>query len=163
MVGAILGVVFKDEDGCVAPVRRVTDDIDDSADGIVVVRYLQCWRPKSGDGSTETTVVVVGQAKQGEVRQSVDSHISLPLVDEVRISVVLVESAEVHVGLAEKGRLFFDRLRNLRIKWSRRNGDVGGDLGISFGRVTAAADVVDLIEEEPVIAHRFARSQGGIP
>ena len=60
-------------------------------------------------------------------------------------------------------RLFFDRLRDLRLKWSRRNRDVGGNIGISIGRVTAAADVVGLIEEEPVIAHRFARAQGGIP
>ena len=43
------------------------------------------------------------------------------------------------------------------------NGDVGGNVGISFGRVTTAADVVSLIEEEAVIAHSFARAQGGIP
>ena len=65
MIGAILGIVFKDENGGIALVRRVTDNIDHPADGIVIVRYLQCWRPKSGDGSTETTIVVVGQAKQG--------------------------------------------------------------------------------------------------
>ena len=122
MVGAILGVVFKDKNGGITPIRRVADNVDHSADGIVVVRNLQRWRPKSGDGSTEAAVVVVGQAKKGEVRQAVDPHISLPLVHEVRISVVLVESAEVNVGVAEKGRLFFDSLRDVCLKWRRRMG-----------------------------------------
>src|ERR1700742_1439561 len=121
MVGAILGVIFKDENGGIAPVRRVTDDIDHSADGIVVVRYLQRWRPKSCNSRTEAAVVIVWQAKQREVRQAGDSHVSLPLVDEVGIGVVLVESAEVNVGIVKKGRLFFHRLRDVRLKWSRRN------------------------------------------
>src|SRR4051812_1805629 len=98
MVGAILGIIFKDENGGIAPVWRVTDDIDHSADGIVVVRYLQRWRPQSGNGRTEAAVVIVGQAKQREARQAVDPHVSLPLVDEVRVRVVLVESAEVRVS-----------------------------------------------------------------
>lgn len=68
VVGAVLRVVFEDEDRGVVPIGTVRDGVDDAADGKIVV----------GNGSCGTRLalcatggVIVGKAQENELRQRV--------------------------------------------------------------------------------------------
>ena len=68
VVGAVLGVVFEDEDGGVVPVRAMRNGIGDAADGEIII----------GNGSGGTGLaflaaggVVIRQAKKDELRHGV--------------------------------------------------------------------------------------------
>ena len=65
VVGAVLGIVFEDEEGRVVPEGRVRDSIDGAADGQVVVGNGGLGR---GSAGPRARGVVVGQAQLDEVR-----------------------------------------------------------------------------------------------
>jgi len=63
VIGAVLGVVFDDEDGGIVPVGAVGDGVDDAAEGEVVVG-------DAGGGAGEVRAcaagVIVGKVEQDE-------------------------------------------------------------------------------------------------
>src|SRR5579872_4404784 len=66
MVGAVLRIVFENEDGCVIPVRTMGDGIDHAAYSQVVIRYRGCWCRVVGLGAAG---VVITQAQQNILRK----------------------------------------------------------------------------------------------
>ena len=65
MVGAVLGVVFDDEDGGVIPIRTVRDGLDDAAYGEVVIGDGSGWA-RLGLGAMG---VIVGKIEQDKRRE----------------------------------------------------------------------------------------------
>src|SRR5271165_4724736 len=68
VVGAILGVVLQDEDGCVVPVRAVRYGVNHSANGQVIVSD-RCGGTRLAFRSAGG--VVVRQSQEDELRQRV--------------------------------------------------------------------------------------------
>ena len=66
VVGAVLGVVFDDEDRSVVPVGAVRDGLDDAAESEIVVGDGSRGTRSAGGG---TVGVVVGEIEQDELRQ----------------------------------------------------------------------------------------------
>ena len=66
VVGAILRVVFEDENGGVVPIRAVRNRIDDAAERQIVIGYRGLWR---GLARRACLRVIVGQVEQGELRK----------------------------------------------------------------------------------------------
>src|SRR5579872_2181073 len=66
VIGAVLSVIFDDENGGVIPVRTVRNSLDDAAHGKVVVGNAGGGLALPGAGCGG---VVVGQAQQHEIRQ----------------------------------------------------------------------------------------------
>ena len=66
MVGAVLGIVFENEDGSVFPVGAVRDSIDQAADGEIVIGHRGLW---SGHAGSSAGGVIVGKAEHHEVRE----------------------------------------------------------------------------------------------
>ena len=73
MVGAVLRVVFEDEESGVVPIRGVRHGIDDAADGEIIVGN-RCRR--SGLALGEARGMVIGQTKQDELRHDVFARVS---------------------------------------------------------------------------------------
>src|SRR5438093_8104716 len=66
VVGAVLGVVFDDEDRSVVPVGAVRDGLDDAAESEIVVGDGSRGTRNAGGG---TVGVVVGEIEEDELRE----------------------------------------------------------------------------------------------
>ena len=66
MVGAVLSIVFDDEDGGVVPVRAVGDGVNDTTHGQVIVCNAGLGRGRAGLGSSGVVVRKPNQTEGGQ-------------------------------------------------------------------------------------------------
>src|SRR6266436_5657918 len=137
MIGAVLRVVFDDEDGGVVPVGTMRNGVDYAAEREIVIRDrgLRSWLAR-----TRASGVVVGQVEQRELRKffgrSLRFHKLIEFAKEF-VSAELVRIVGIEVGelwiivFAESGfgGAHALHLRNRPRPWTRptaRIADIGG-------------------------------------
>src|ERR1019366_1089578 len=98
VVGAVLRIVFDDEDGGVVPVGTVGDGVDDAADRQIVVGDRGLRRGLAG---TRASSVIVGQIEKRELRKffggSFGFHELVELAEEF-VGAELVGIVGIEVG-----------------------------------------------------------------
>jgi hypothetical protein len=79
VIGAVLGVVFNDEDGGGGPGGAVGDGVNQHAHGVIVIGVVGEWRESAGRGALS---MIVTHAEDGHLRHFAGSIEFLPLTDE---------------------------------------------------------------------------------
>jgi hypothetical protein len=62
MVRAILSIIFDNKDGCIFPVRRMGNSVDELTERVIVTGYLEFWRIQMANVCAERSGVIHHQA-----------------------------------------------------------------------------------------------------
>jgi len=146
VIGAVLGIIFDDEDQGVVFIGTVRNFLREQTDGIVVVGHLQAWRVNSVQSGAEATEMIMRESHEGKTRQVLIRDkligLTLPFLKQKEISVVLIETAEIQVRIVQQRFLCWDSLLHFLFKWRSGNRNVAASPRIVVaGKVTEHAIV----------------------
>ena len=94
VIGAVLRVVFQDEDGRRRPEGRTTEGLDNASKRQVVVGHVGAWRGRAGPGARG---VIVGQPHDHQRRHGSFGHEALQLAEK-DVGSFLVGDVEIITG-----------------------------------------------------------------
>src|SRR5438093_3730160 len=141
--GAVLAIVFRDNDQGVLGVWTCRYSLDQSANSEIIISLLRLGRVYSSQRRSETAHVVVANADQRKARQVAVGDelikLALPFVIAPHVRIVLIVAAEVQIGQRSE-------------RWIKRR-DLHDSRGEGIGyRSRFCANASDVVHQESVIA-----------